>query len=479
MIVKRMNKNHKEIWQNCLNVIKDNLPEVTYNTWFKPIKPEKLEDNVLTINVPSQFFYEFIEEHFVDLLKKVLKKELGSNAKLKYTIVIDNSNLTNSKISYPGNNGTNLSNPSVNIPLKEKKNIHPDLLPGLKKIHVDSNLNNNYSFDNLVVGKCNNIAVAAGKMIGSQPGNNPYNPIFIWGKSGMGKTHLAQAIGIEVKENFGDKKIVLYVSARRFEMQFTNSARKNTRNDFLHFYQMIDVLIIDDVHEFAGKVGTQDIFFHIFNHLHQSGKQLILTSDRSPSEMVGLDDRLISRFKWALTTELQAPEFETRVAILNKKAEKEGIEISSEIINYIAENITGNIRELEGVLISLLAHATLMKEELTFEFAKSKIDRIAKKPKKEITIKHIQKVVCDYFNISLEALQSRNRKREIVQTRQIAMYFAKKFTKYSLATIGAEIGGKNHATVLYADKVIRDQLTYDKTLRSQLEDIEKRIETYK
>ncbi len=349
----------------------------------------------------------------------------------------------------------------------------------MKKIHVDSNLNNNYSFDNLVVGKCNNIAVAAGKMIGSQPGNNPYNPIFIWGKSGMGKTHLAQAIGIEVKENFGDKKIVLYVSARRFEMQFTNSARKNTRNDFLHFYQMIDVLIIDDVHEFAGKVGTQDIFFHIFNHLHQSGKQLILTSDRSPSEMVGLDDRLISRFKWALTTELQAPEFETRVAILNKKAEKEGIEISSEIINYIAENITGNIRELEGVLISLLAHATLMKEELTFEFAKSKIDRIAKKPKKEITIKHIQKVVCDYFNISLEALQSRNRKREIVQTRQIAMYFAKKFTKYSLATIGAEIGGKNHATVLYADKVIRDQLTYDKTLRSQLEDIEKRIETYK
>ncbi len=474
-----MTKNHKEIWQNCLNVIKDNLPDVTFNTWFKPIIPEKIEDNVLTINVPSQFFYEFLEEHYIDLLKKVLKKELGSNAKLKYSIVIDNSNFTNSKVLYPGNNGANLTNPSFKVPLKTNSPIHPDLLPGIKKVHVDSHLNNNYCFDNLVVGKCNNIAVAAGKMIGSQPGNNPYNPMFIWGKSGMGKTHLAQAVGIEVKENFGEKKIVLYVSARRFEMQFTNAARKNTRNDFLHFYQMIDVLIIDDVHEFAGKPGTQDTFFHIFNHLHQSGKQLILTSDRAPSELKGLDDRLISRFKWALTTELQAPEFETRVAILNKKAEKEGIEISSEIINYTAENITGSIRELEGALISLLAYATLMKEEITFEFAKSKIDRLAQKPKKEITIKHIEKVVCDFYNISQEALQSRNRKREIVQTRQIAMYFAKKFTKYSLSTIGAEIGGKNHATVLYADKVIKDQLTYDKNLQSQIEDIEKRIETYK
>ncbi len=474
-----MSHNHKEIWSNCLNIIKDNLPEVTYKTWFKPIIPEKLEGNVLTINVPSQFFYEFLEEHYIDLLKKVLKKELGSNAKLKYSIVIDNSGLTNSKISYPGNNGANLSNPSVKMPLKKNGAIHPDILPGIKKVHVDSHLNNNYSFENLVVGKCNNIAVAAGKMIGSQPGNNPYNPMFIWGKSGMGKTHLAQAVGIEVKENFGDKKIVLYVPARRFEMQFTNAARKNTRNDFLHFYQMIDVLIIDDVHEFAGKPGTQDTFFHIFNHLHQSGKQLVLTSDRAPSELKGLEERLISRFKWALTSELQVPDFETRVAILNKKAEKDGIEVSSEIIHYIAENITGSIRELEGALTSLLAYATLIKEEISFEFAQAKIDRLALKPKKEVTLKHILKVVCDYYNVSIEDLQSRNRRREIVLARQVAMYFAKKFTKYSLSTIGAEIGGKNHATVLYADKTIKGQLSYDKNLKSQIEDIEKRIETYK
>jgi len=474
-----MDKNFQEIWQNCLGIIKDNLPEITYNTWFKPIKPEKLEGNVLTINVPSQFFYEYLEEHYVDLLKKVLKKELGVNAKLKYSIIIDNSNYTNSKILYTGNNGAKLSNPQVSVPLKGEASINPNVLPGIKKVHVKSNLNNNYSFENFILGKCNNIAVAAGKMIGSSPGNNPYNPIYIWGKPGMGKTHLAQAIGIEVKENFGEKKIVLYVPARIFEMQFTNAARKNTRNDFLHFYQMIDVLIIDDVHEFAGKPGTQDTFFHIFNHLHQAGKQLILTSDRAPADLKGLEDRLISRFKWALTTELQVPDFETRVAILQKKSEKEGIEMSAQIINYIAENITDSIRELEGALISLLAHATLVKEEITFEFAQSKIDNLAKKPKKEITIKHIQKVVCDYYNISLEAIQSKNRKREIVQTRQIAMYFAKKFTKYSLSTIGAEIGGKNHATVLYADKVIKDQMSYDKNLKSQVDDIEKRIETYK
>ncbi len=474
-----MSKNYQEIWNKCLSVIKDNLTDLTFNTWFKPIIPEKLEGNILTINVPSQFFYEFLEEHYIDLLKKVIKKELGSNAKLKYSIVIDNSNFTNSKVLYPGNNGANLKNPGITIPLKDKNSINPDILPGIKKVQVKSNLNNNYNFENFILGKCNNIAVAAGKMIGSSPGNNPYNPIFIWGKSGMGKTHLAQAIGIEVKENFGEKKIVLYVPARHFEMQFTNAARKNTRNDFLHFYQMIDVLIIDDVHEFAGKPGTQDTFFHIFNHLHQAGKQLILTSDRAPAELKGLENRLISRFKWALTTELQVPDFETRVAILKKKAEKEGIDISGTIINYIAENITGSIRELEGALISLLAHATLVKEEITFEFAKSKIDNLSKKPKKEITIKHIQKVVCDYYNVNLEAIQSKNRKREIVQTRQIAMYFSKKFTKFSLSTIGAEIGGKNHATVLYADKVIKDQLSYDKNLQSQIEDIEKRIETYK
>jgi chromosomal replication initiator protein len=473
-----MTKNHIEIWQNCLNVIKDNLPDVTFNTWFKPITAEKIEGNVLTINVPSQFFYEFLEEHYIDLLKKVLKKELGVNAKLKYSIVIDNSNFTNTKIQYPANTGINLTNTSIKLPLKSNS-INPDILPGIKKVQVNSNLNENYCFENFVVGKCNNIAVAAGKMIGTKPGNNPYNPMFIWGKSGMGKTHLAQAIGIEVKENFEEKKIVLYVPARIFEMQFTNAARKNTRNDFLHFYQMIDVLIIDDVHEFAGKPGTQDTFFHIFNHLHQTGKQLILTSDRSPVEIKGMENRLISRFKWALTTELQAPDFETKVAILIKKAEKEGIRIPSEIINYISENLTGSIRELEGALISLLAHATLAKEDITFDFAKSKIDHLAKKPKKEITIKHIQKVVCDYYNINMDALQSKNRKREIVQTRQIAMFFAKKFTKYSLSTIGSEIGGKNHATVLYADKVIKDQLSYDKALKSQIDDIEKRIETYK
>ncbi len=474
-----MRENHEVIWYNCLQIIKDNIPKVSFNTWFKPISPVRLERNVLTIQVPSAFFYEYLEEHYIDLLKKVLRKELGIDAKLEYNIVIDNSGFTNSndKLRLPGGNQTSLENRPVKMPVKnDTKPINPYVSPGIKKVHVDPNLNSNYNFDNFVEGPCNRLARSAGKAIGVKPGDTVFNPIFIYGESGMGKTHLAQAIGIEVKENFNDKKTVLYIPANKFQTQYSDAARKNNRNDFLHYYQMIDVLVVDDVHEFAGKPGTQDTFFHIFNHLHQAGKQLILTSDRPPSELTGLNKRLISRFKWGLLAELTAPDYETRVSILKRKAYLEGITLKEEIINYIAENVLGSVRELEGALISLMAHSTFIKDEIYFDFAKDVIDKLTKRPKKDITISYIQKVVCDYFEIKPDAILSKSRKREIVQARQIAMYFSKKYTNASLASIGAEIGGKDHATVLYANRTVNNLSETDKTYKAFLNEIDKRIQ---
>jgi chromosomal replication initiator protein len=474
-----MRKKHEEVWYNCLLIIKDNIPDNSFNTWFKPIIPIKLEQNVLTIEVPSTFFYEFIEERYIDLLKKVLYKELGSEAKLEYSIKIDNSSTSNGSknpnIILPTGNVTDLSNKPVALISEVKNPFGPYVTPGIKKVHVNPNLNSINSFDNFVVGKCNKLAASAGKAIGAQPGSTAYNPIYIWGDSGMGKTHLAQAIGIEVKNNFKDDKIVLYVPANKFQTQYSDAARKNMRNDFLHFYQMVDVLIIDDVQEFAGKPGTQDSFFHIFNHLHQSGKQLILTADRPPSELNGVSARLISRFKWALTTELVAPDFETRIAIINKKTKNDGIVLDRQIVNYLAENVSGSIRDLEGTIISLMAHSTLNKEEITLDFARKQIDHLDKRPTNDMTIDFIKKIVCDFLGVKVDDMQTKSRKQEIVQARQISMFFAKKYTKASLSTIGAEIGNKDHATVLYAHKTVNNLFDTDKVYKTNIMGIEQRI----
>jgi chromosomal replication initiator protein len=310
--------------------------------------------------------------------------------------------------------------------------------------------------------------------VAKAPGGTAFNPLLIYGDSGLGKTHLAQAIGIEVKENYPEKT-VLYVNANKFQTQFTDSIRNNTKNDFLHFYQMIDVLIIDDVHEFAGKEKTQDIFFHIFNHLHQTSKQLILTSDKPPVELQGLEQRLLSRFKWGLSADLQSPDFETRTAILKHKIYTDGIEMPEDVIEYVATHISNNVRELEGALISLLAQSTLNRKEITLDLAKEMIDKLIKNTSREISVDYIQKVVCSYFNVTIEAVQTDTRKREIVQARQVSMYFAKSLTKSSLATIGSQIGGKDHATVLHACKTVNNLIDTDKNFRTQIDEIEKKL----
>lgn len=470
-----MSKDHHHIWENCLRIIKDNVPYISYRTWFEPIVPVKLDKDILTIQVPSPFFYEYLEEQYIDILRKTLRKELGTGAKLEYSVVVDNNLNANNRpytVKLPTNQNNNLKNRPVTATFQDDGAIkNPFVIPGIQKLNIDPQLKQDNTFENFIEGECNRLARSASYAVAQKPGGTAFNPLMLFGNSGLGKTHLAQAIGIEVKERFPEK-IVLYVNANKFQTQFSEATRNNNRNDFLHFYQMIDVLIIDDVQEFAGKEKTQETFFHIFNHLHQTGKQLILTSDKPPIELKGLEQRLLSRFKWGLTADLQVPDFETKMNILRKKIYKDGIEIPEEVLEYIASHINSNVRELEGALISLLAQSTLNKKEINIELAIKMINKLVKCSVKEITIDYITKTVCDYFNLPVDSLIIKTRKRETVQARQIAMYFSKNMTKSSLASIGSQIGGKDHATVLHACRTISNLKDTDKNFKVYLDEIE-------
>jgi len=475
-----MQKDFTTVWDNCLQIIKDNVSLQSYKTWFEPIKAIKLKDKVLTIQVPSQFFYEWLEEHYVAILKKTIKKELGAEGRLEYSIVMENNQNSSNKpytVKIPATNRQALKNNPVNMPIdlnKDKGIRNPFIIPGLQKINVDSQLNPNYSFKNFVEGDCNRLARSAGFAVAKNPGGTAFNPLLIYGGVGLGKTHLAHAIGIDVKNKFPNKT-VLYVSSEKFTHQFIDAVRNNEQNDFIHFYQMIDVLIIDDVQFFAGKAKTQDVFFHIFNHLHQSGKQIILTADKAPVEIIGMEQRLLSRFKWGLAADLQAPELETRIAILEMKMYNEGLELPKDVVEYIAYSITSNVRELEGALISLLAQSSLNKKAINLDLARQMVDKFVKNTAREVSIDYIQKVVCDYFEMPIDHLKSKTRKREVVQARQIAMYFSKQMTKSSLATIGMHCGGKDHATVLHACKTVNNLMDTDKRFRGYIEDLKKKI----
>jgi len=473
-----MSKNHNQVWQNCIDIIKDNVSTQAFKTWFEPIKPIKLEKNVLTIQVPSQFFYEWLEEHYVSLLKKIIRKEIGAEGRLEYSIIMENNfnNANPYTVKVPTTNKKAIRNSSVTMPINTNDNPirNPFIIPGLRKLNIDSNLNPNYSFENFIEGDCNRLARSAGFAVANKPGGTAFNPLLIYGGVGLGKTHLSHAIGIEIKNKTPDKT-VLYVSSEKFTHQFIDAVKNNSVNDFSHFYQMIDVLIIDDVQFFSGKEKTQDVFFHIFNHLHQTGKQIILTSDKPPVEMQGMEQRLLSRFKWGLSADLQTPSLETRIAILEKKMYADGIELPKEVVEYLAYSITTNIRELEGALISLIAQSSLNKKSITLDLAKQMIDKFVKNTAREVSIDYIQKVVCDYFDLPIELLKSKTRKREIVQARQIAMYFAKKMTKSSLANIGLHCGGKDHATVLHACRTVNNLQETDKHFRKYLDDLEKKL----
>ncbi len=462
------------LWNNCLAFIKDNIDEDAFNTWFKPLVPIALKGNTLKIQVPSKFYYEWIEENYLQLLKIALNKNLGKDAKLIYSI----------KLSQKKNSGNGhlVDVPSTNKPKIDTRNQkstnkfipeikNPFALPGLKKNHIDSQLNPNYTFDNFVEGSSNRLAKNAAMAVSRKPGGTSFNPLFIYGDVGLGKTHLINAVGVEVKRRFPEKT-VLYVSTERFVQQFTTSVHRNNRNDFIHFYQMIDVLIVDDIQFLSGKPGSQEVFFQIFNHLHQNKKQIILSADRTPVDMQDVEQRLLSRFKWGLSAELQKPDYQTRKKIIEQRLFNDGVSLPPEIIEFIAKNIKTNIRELEGVIISLIAHASFDHKEINLELAKEILQKYVKHTKKVYSIDMIQEVISNYFNVNIDDIQSKSRKREIVQARQFAMYFAKKITNKPYAEIGKYIGKRNHATVLHACKTIEGLVEIDKDFSRFYKDLE-------
>ncbi len=476
-----MRNKYIEIWDKCLNIIRDNIHAQSFKTWFEPIVPIKIENNVLTIQVPSQFFYEWLEEHYIVLLKKTIKKELGPEGKLEYSIIMDSHSGSSGPlaINYPTSNQKATHNPYVPMPLDLNRGStteipNPFIIPGLKKIKVESQLVESYSFENFIEGDCNRLARSAGYAVAENPGKTAFNPLLIFSQTGLGKTHLAHAIGLHTKSNFPDKT-VLYVQTEQFVNQYIESVKNKNQNDFVHFYQLIDVLIIDDIQFLAGKDKTQDVFFHVFNHLHQNGKQLVITSDKPPVELKGMEPRLLSRFKWGLSADLQMPNLETRISILKQKLYNDGIRIPNEVIDYLAASITTSVREMEGALISLIAQSSLNKKSINLELARQMIDRFVKNSSKELTIDYIQKVVCDFYGLPLEQLHSKTRKREIVQARQIAMYFSKKHTKSSLVTIGQQCGNKDHATVLHACKTVANLMDTDKEFRANLLRIDQKL----
>ena len=460
-----MSNTHEQLWNRCLSVIKDNISEASFNTWFAPIVSLKYENNIFVLQVPSQFFVEYIEEKYIDLLRMTLYREVGVGTRLEYRVLIDKSSDKGTQIP---SNGEHKPKSVSNV----SNYISPYNKPQLPEI--DPQLNPAYNFNNLIEGNSNKLARTAGISIGNEPGKNIFNPLFIYGQSGVGKTHLANAIGVTVKQLHPEKR-VLYVPANTFQIQYTDSVRSNSQNDFLNFYQTIDVLIIDDIQEFAGKTGTQNTFFHIFNHLHQSGKQLILTSDKSPVVMVGLEQRLLTRFKWGLSAEIEKPDFDLRKSILQSKIYRDGLEISEEVVDFIAEQVTDNVRDLEGVLVSLLAHSTLADMPIDVTLAEKIISRIVNITRKVNTVEKIRDVVCEYFSLSVDAISTKSRKREVVQARQIAMYLSKQLTKSSLSTIGNTIGQRDHATVLHACKIVNDLMDCDKSFRSSVREIEEKL----
>jgi chromosomal replication initiator protein len=463
------NEKHISVWNNCLKFIQSNIDQQQFNVWFRQIKAVSLVDSKLTVEVPSEFFREYVEDTYLTVLKAALKKELGAGAKLVYVV---KPVRTQPALKYPASPGTTPVNKPISVTtFSPASNPGPFVYPGLTRLQVNPQLNPVFCFDNLIVGECNKMGFTAAETISGAPGKTAFNPLFLFGGPGLGKTHLAQAIGNAIWQKYPEL-VVLYVQANRFKTQYMDAVVKNRVTDFFAFYNKMDVLIVDDIQDLNGP-GAQNAFFNIFNHLHQSGKQLIFTSDRAPADLQNFEIRLLSRLKWGLSVELQKPDFATRLQMLKARAFREGVRLSDEVLEFLATRIKSNFRELEGALISLIANATLAHKQITVELAEKITDKIVGEQQADVTIDKVQKVVCEYFNITRDDLLSKTRKRQIVQARQIAMYMSRNLINCSLSTIGAEIGGKDHATVLHACTTVNDLMATDKSFKQYVTDIEK------
>ncbi len=490
-----MAKDHATVWDNCLQTIRRMVPDQSFKTWFEPIRPVSLRDNSLVIQVPNRFFYEWLEEHYVGILKHTIREELGDRGQLLYQIITtqEPASTASARRSAPPSvhgGGTHSHTatatatssrsayssdtylPPGSIDSVQIKN--PFIIPGIKKPRIDSQLSNQYTFDTFLEADCNQLARSAGLAIADRPGNSSFNPLIIYGDVGLGKTHLAQAIGNRITEQH-PAKTVLYVPVDKFTNQIIQSIKNNAVNDLTNFYQLVDVLIMDDIQFLAEKQKTQEIFFNIFNQLHQTRKQIILTSDRPPRDMQGISERLISRFKWGLTADLQVPDIETRMAILEAKAKREGVSIPAAVLEFISYHVRDNIRELEGALTSLIYRATIQQKEYSIAMARELINNLVKAPGTELTVGYIQQLVAEHYNLSVETLMGKSRKREVVMARQMAMHLSKKMTDKPLKVIGEAFGGRDHSTVIYSCNTALTLLESDTNYRRVAEEVEQKL----
>lgn len=477
------------IWENCLRIIRENTTPDAFMTWFEPIIPHSFDGEALVLQVPSHFFYEYLDAHFVDLMRKAIDAVIGVAGRLEYFIAAENSpeaeqpKSQDNPILYNnplkpygyGQNGQNntQNNGQQNASKQIISTLSREMYENQKAVYATA-LNKFYSFDNFIEGDCNRLARSTGFAVADKPGVTAFNPLMLYGGVGLGKTHLIQAIGNHIHEHF-PKKEVVYVSADRFTDQLIDALKHNRGDAFKQFFMQLDVLMIDDVQILAGKEKTQEIFFSIFNHLHLSGKQIIMTSDRPPAELTGLEDRLLTRFKWGLTTDLKQPDLETRMAIIHRKLDERNQHLPDNIIDYLVHSIDSNVRELEGAINSL----TGLSENgvpITMEVAKQIVEQIVQVTEsKHAGIEDVQRVVSDYFDITVEELKDKTRKKEIVIARQIAMYFAKEYTGFSLKSIGYHFGGRDHSTVIHAIQAVTEMIQEKREIRMYVEDIDKKF----
>ncbi|PSQ78997.1 MAG: chromosomal replication initiator protein DnaA [Bacteroidetes bacterium QH_8_67_23] len=539
----------EEAWQACLEIIRDNVSRQSYKTWFEPLDVLSLEEQEgtqrLTVQLPSRFYYEWLEEHYFGLLRKTVTKVLGDDGRLFYEVMIEQpgegerSRSEGSSMRLPARPSSEESEPSTSSdpsgrsgPPREASPPpasrsaggeqrpeddgdqpdpsrrpggsgdsaapssgaqqqpsagegeqeegevpvqNPFAIPGLQKANVDAQLNDSYTFERFIEGDCNQLARGAAWAIAQEPGATRFNPFLVYGGVGLGKTHLIQAIG-NYAEQSRSAETVLYVSSERFTTEFVQAIQNNRINEFSMFYRQIDLLIVDDVQFFSGKEKTQEEFFHIFNALHQAGKQIVLSSDRPPREIDGVEERLLSRFSWGLSADVQPPELETRIAILRRKAEDEGIELPDQIIEFMAHNIKSNIRDLEGALIRLMAHASLHERDLDLSLAKDVLKDLVSESRSALTVEEIQRIVCEHLSIEEDSLRGKTRKRDVVRARQIAMFFCKQLTGHSLKTIGLHFGGRDHSTVIHSNERVEEQMEVDPQFEKTVEDLRRKID---
>ena len=458
-------------WNRCLDVIKANIPAEQFNAWFAPIVAVDFdqENNRVTLRVPSQFYIEKLEDRYLSILSAALKKVFGENVKLNYKYNVIGSDDA-SAVEQPMDNSSVKLQQDLKI---RKPHVANPFEQDDRHDEIDPQLNPRYTFENYCSSMSNKLAVSVADAIDTHPDMKTYNPLFVFGSTGVGKTHLLQAIGIKLKEN-NPRMRVLYVSSRVFESQYTTAVIQKKVNDFINFYQSIDVLLLDDIQEFAGKEKTQNTFFHIFNHLHQHQRQLVMSSDCRPSDLDGMVPRLISRFKWGMTVELEKPDYELRRKFLAMKAAQDGLNIADDVLDFIASQVTESVRELEGIMVALLAHATMLDQDITIELARSVIGNTVKVNQRQLTFELIAETVADYYNLSTDLIYGKSRKREISDARQLVMYLAKKEAQMSSPSIGAKLD-RTHATVLHACIQIEQRMSIEKDFSREVQDVTARL----